>query len=136
MSNTIMKDKKVNGIHCKRNTSFTLTYIFSTSPFHVMCNTELFSVKKYSTYYYWCQSMSNNDLDQEYELYDEKLIVRLQDKQLYSLVMSFMCTLLTTKNRQSTDMIITLFQNFISLNYCIAYDLLIPPTSQLTFFSF
>ena len=135
MSNTIMKDKKVNGIHCKRNTSFTLTYIFSTSPFHVMCNTELFSVKKYSTYYYWCQSMSNNDLDQEYELYDEKLIVRLQDKQLYSLVMSFMCILLTTKNRQSTDMSINLFQNVISL-YCIRYDLLIPPTSQLTFFSF
>ena len=53
--------------------------------------------------------MSNNDLDQEYELYDEKLIVRLQDKQLYSLVMSFMCILLTTKNRQSTDMIITRF---------------------------
>ena len=126
-----MKDKKVNGIHCKRNTSFTLTYIFSTSPFHVMCNTELFSVKKYSTYYYWCQSMSNNDLDQEYELYDEKLIVRLQDKQLYSLVMSFICILLTTKNRQSTDMIITLFQNVISLYY-----LLMPPTYQLTFFSF
>ena len=41
--------------------------------------------------------MSNNDLDQEYELYDEKLIVRLQDKQLYSLVMSFMCILLTTE---------------------------------------
>ena len=55
--------------------------------------------------------MSNNDLVQEYELYDEKLIVRLQDKQFYSLVMSFMCISLTTKNRQSTDMIITLFQN-------------------------
>ena len=111
-----MKDKKVNGIHCKRNTSFTLTYIFSTSPFHVMCNTELFSVKKYSTYYYWCQSMSNNDLDQEYELYDEKLIVRLQDKQLYSLVMSFMCILLTTKNY-----------------LCFRYDLLIPPTPTYFF---
>ena len=85
--------------------------------------------------------MSNNDLDQEYELYDEKLIVRLQDKQLYSLVMSFMCILLTTKNRQSTDMIITLFQNVISLSWhkkyrCILYYLRIPPTPQLTFFSF
>ena len=80
--------------------------------------------------------MSNNDLDQEYELYDEKLIVRLQDKQLYSLVMSFMCILLTTKNRQSTDMIITLFQNVISLYRCILYYLRIPPTPQLTFFSF
>ena len=80
--------------------------------------------------------MSNNDLDQEYELYDEKLIVRLQDKQLYSLVMSFMCILLTTKNRQSTDMIITLFQNVISLYRCILYYLGIPPTPQLTFFSF
>ena len=54
--------------------------------------------------------MSNNDLDQEYELYDERLIVRLQDKQLYSLVMSFMCIVLTTKNMQSTLIIITLLK--------------------------
>ena len=53
--------------------------------------------------------MSNNDLVQEYELYDEKLIVRLQNKQLYSLVMSSMCIVLTTKNMQSTDMTIIIF---------------------------
>ena len=75
--------------------------------------------------------MSNNDLDQEYELYDEKLIVMLPDKQLYSLVMSLICILLTTRNRQSTFMIITLFQNVISL--CITYDLLIAPTSTYFF---
>ena len=62
--------------------------------------------------------MSNNDLVQEYELYNEKLIVRLQDKQFYSLVMSFMCISLTTKNRQSTDMIITLFE--VLYRYIIA----------------
>ena len=78
--------------------------------------------------------MSNNDLDQEYELYDEKLIVRLQDKQLYSLVMSFMCIVLTTKNMQSTLIIITLFKMaylYRRIAASIPYYLLI-----LTFFSF
>ena len=61
--------------------------------------------------------MSNNDLVQEYELYDEKLIVRLQDKQLYSLVMSFMCILLTTRNRQSTvSLHLILFANAANTN--------------------
>ena len=76
--------------------------------------------------------MSNNDLDQEYELYDEKLIVRLQDKQLYSLVMSFMCIVLTTKNMQSTLIIITLFK--MAYLYSKVYRCIHPILSANTYF--